>query len=96
MHAMHTDGLRDLSIWMKNAFADLNWVGPQSLPITVLKPNIPEAPSYLTSLRSGWIDYAAHERASHPAQAEMIRALGWVFQTMGLDRLVLVLSLIHI
>jgi hypothetical protein len=89
MHAMHTDGLRDLSIWMKNAFADLNWVGPQSLPITVLKPNIPAAPSYLTSLRSGWIDYAAHERASHPAQAEMIRALGWVFQAMGLDRLVL-------
>ncbi len=89
MQALHTNGLRDLSAWMKNAFADLNWVGTQPLPVTVLKPDIPAAPSYLTSLRSGWIDYAAHERASHPTQAGMIRALGWVLQGIGLDRLVL-------
>lgn len=90
MQAIQADGLRDLSAWMSNAFAELNWVGTEALPVTVLKPNLPAVPSYLTSLRSGWIDYAAHERASHPAQAGMIRCLGGVFKAMGLDRLVLV------
>lgn len=89
-HALRTAGLRDLSIWMKNAFADLNWVGREALPVTVLKPNMPSTPSYLTSLRSAWVDYAAHERSAYPAQARLIRALGWLFQRMGLDRLVLV------
>ncbi len=85
-----TDDRRDLSVWMKNAFAELNWVGREAMPVTVLKPHLSSAPSYLTSLRSGWIDYAAHERSGQPFQAGLIRALGGVLQWMGLDRLVLV------
>lgn len=88
--ALPSYGRQDLSAWMANAFAELNWVGREALPVTVLKPDFPFAPSYLTSLRSGWIDYAAHERSGQPTQAGLIRALGGVLQWMGLDRLVLV------
>lgn len=80
-----------LRIWMHNAHAEVTWRGPEHIAITQAHTPRPRETSYITSLRSGWFDYAAEElRASNRLAAAVVRALGWVACSMGLDRLLLV------
>ena len=79
-----------LERWMRNACAELQWLGQPSLAVTVSRS--PRAPftSYLTSLRSGWFDYAAEELHDKWWAAWAMRLLGTFASWLGLDRLVLV------
>lgn len=79
-----------LDIWMQNAGADLHWHGDLSIPITHAYPaRLPDT-SYITSLRSGWFDYAAQELGDQKLAASGVRLAGQVARCMGFDRLILV------
>lgn len=79
-----------LDIWMQNAGSDLSWHGETSIPITHAHPIRSSDTSYITSLRSGWFDYAAHEMGNRKFTAYGIRLAGQVARRLGLDQLVLV------
>ena len=77
-----------LDIWMQNACADLHWHG--DIPITQAHPvRTPDA-SYITSLRSGWFDYAADELRDQKLLSRSVRIAGKAAQLFGLDQLILV------
>ena len=79
-----------LDIWMQNACADLHWHGDLPIPITHAHPaRLPDA-SYITSLRSGWFDYAAQELRDQKISACGVRLAGQVARLLGLDQLILV------
>jgi hypothetical protein len=79
-----------LERWIRNACAELQWLGDSSVAVTVSRT--PRAPltTYLTSLRSGWFDYAAEELHDTWWAAWGVRLLGTCAYWLGLDRLVLV------
>lgn len=82
-----------LERWMRNASAELQWLGQPSLAVAVTVSHTPRTPntSYLTSLRSGWFDYAAQElQATSWWAAWGVLRLGTCARWLGLDRLVLV------
>ena len=79
-----------LDIWMQNACADLDWHGDLPIPITRAHHiRLPDT-SYITSLRSGWFDYAAQELKDQKLHAAGIRVAGQFARLLGLDQLVLV------
>ena len=88
---MHHQWPREsLDIWMQNACADLDWHGDLPIPITRAHPiRLPDT-SYITSLRSGWFDYAAQELKDQRRHAAGIRVAGQLARLFGLDQLVLV------
>ena len=88
---MHHQWPREsLDIWMQNASADLDWHGDLPIPITRAQPiRLPDT-SYITSLRSGWFDYAAQELKDQRFHAAGIRVAGQLARLLGLDQLVLV------
>lgn len=79
-----------LERWMRNACAELQWLGDTSLAVTVSHTPRTLNTSYLTSLRSGWFDYAADELQDKWWAAWGIRLLGTCAKWLGIDRLVLV------
>jgi len=79
-----------LDIWMQNACADLHWHGDLAIPITCAHPIRSPNTSYITSLRSGWFDYAAQELQDQRLHATGIRLVGQFARVLGLDQLVLV------
>ena len=78
-----------LSIWMHNANAEIQWLGAQQIAVTQTNAQRSTDATYLTSLRSGWFDYAAEELGSNRFASLGVRILGRVAQFAGLDRLVL-------
>ncbi len=79
-----------LERWMRNACADLQWLGTAPWAVTVSHRQRTANTSYLTSLRSGWFDYAAEELQDKWWAAWLIRRLGSCASWMGLDRIALV------
>lgn len=80
-----------LERWMRNASAQLQWLGQSSLAVTLSRTLRTPDTSYITSLRSGWFDYAAEElQASSWWAAWGVRRLGTGARWLGLDRLILV------
>ena len=79
-----------LSIWMHNANAEIQWLGAQQIAVTQTNAQRSTDATYLTSLRSGWFDYAAEELGSNRFASLGVRILGRVAQFAGLDRLVLI------
>ncbi len=79
-----------LDIWMHNASADLCWHEATHVPMTCAHARRSPNTSYITSLRSGWFDYAAHELQERWWAAWGLRAAGRLAQWMGLDDVVLV------
>jgi len=79
-----------LERWMRNACAKLEWLGDTSVAVTVSHTPRTSHASYLTSLRSGWFDYAAEELHDTWWAAWTVRLLGTGARWLGLDRLVLV------
>jgi hypothetical protein len=79
-----------LTRWMRNACADLQWLGMPPQAVTVSHPQRTANTSYLTSLRSGWFDYAAEELQDKWWAAWLVRRLGTCACWLGLDRMILV------
>ena len=80
-----------LERWMRNASAELQWLEQPSLAVTVSRTPRTHDTSYITSLRSGWFDYAAEElQATSWWAAWGVRRLGTYARWLGLDYLVLV------
>lgn len=79
-----------LERWMRNAYAELKWQGQPSLAVTVAHTPRKPRTSYLTSLRSGWFDYAAEELQDKWWTTWGVRFLGTCAHGLGLDRIVLV------
>lgn len=79
-----------LDIWMKNACATVEWHADTSIPITHAHPLRCPNTSYITSLRSGWFDYAAQELKNQPFTAFGIHLAGEAARHLGLDALALV------
>lgn len=79
-----------LGIWMHNASADIQWHGASHIAVTRSTPQRSPDATYLTSLRSGWFDYAAQELGQRKIAAAGVLALGGVAKWAGLDKLVLV------
>ena len=79
-----------IHMWMHNACAQMLWLGDSALPVTASA--YPRAPNttYITSLRSGWFDYAAQESSEHRFISAALRLAGNFAKWMGLDRAVLV------
>ena len=76
--------------WMRNACADLKWLGSSPCAVTVSHTKRTLDTSYLTSLRSGWFDYAAEELNDKWWAAWLVRRLGTCACWIGLDRITLV------
>jgi len=80
----------ELFQWMQNGSANLALHTPSGLPITTsTHPRRPDT-SYITSLRSGWFDYAAQEVADHAIAAWSFRSAGLVAKLLGIDNIILV------
>ena len=80
----------ELCQWMQNGSANLAWHAGSGLPVTTsVRPRGPDT-SYITSLRSGWFDYAAEEVASKSMAAWSIRCAGQLARLLGIDDIILV------
>jgi hypothetical protein len=79
-----------LERWMRNACADLQWLDAPPWAVTVSHAQRTSNTSYLTSLRSGWFDYAAEELQDKWWAAWLVRRLGTCASWVGLDRIALV------
>jgi hypothetical protein len=80
----------ELCHWMQNGSADLAWHGGSGLPVTTsVRPRGPHT-SYITSLRSGWFDYAAEEIAGKALPAWGFRCAGQIARMLGIDNIILV------
>ena len=80
----------DLGQRMQNGSADLAWHPASGLPVTTsVHPRRPDT-SYITSLRSGWFDYAAEEVAYNAIAAWSIKGAGLVARILGIDNIILV------
>lgn len=79
-----------LDIWMQNAGANLSWHAGTGVPITHANPLRCPDTSFITSLRSGWFDYAAQELENQILTSCGIRIAGQAARCIGLDQLVLV------
>ena len=80
----------ELFRWMQNGSANLALHSASGLPITTSRhPRRPDT-TYITSLRSGWFDYAAQEVADNVIAAWSFRSAGLVARLLGIDNIILV------
>jgi len=81
-----------LQRWVLNGGAELDWVdtGGCALAVTRVAPPLVAEHTYITALRMGWFDYAAHELGPATAAGRAMRGAGAVAGWLGLDRAVLV------
>jgi len=80
----------ELFQWMQNGSANLALHPASGLPITTsMHPRRPDT-TYITSLRSGWFDYAAQEVADNSIAAWSFRSAGLVAKMLGIDNIILV------
>ena len=81
-----------LQRWVLNGGAELAWVdtGGCSLAVTRIAPPLMAEQTYITALRMGWFDYAAHELGPTTPAGRAMRGAGAVAGWLGLDRAVLV------
>ena len=90
----------DLSPWVQNAKAQLEWVskaltledsGELLIPLTLYTPTLDHAPgTYITSLKCGWFDYLAEELHERQVLAWLIKRLGSLAKNLGLEDLILI------
>ena len=80
----------ELCEWMENGSANLTWHAATGLPVTTsLRPRRPDT-TYITSLRSGWFDYASEEMADNSLTAWSIRSAGFIARVLGIDNIILI------
>ena len=81
-----------LQRWVLNGGAELDWLdtGGCALAVTRVSPPLVAEHTYITALRMGWFDYAAHELGPTTAAGRAMRGAGAVAGWFGLDRAVLV------
>ena len=80
----------ELFQWVQNGSANLALHPASGLPITISKqPRRPDT-TYITSLRSGWFDYAAQEVANNSIAAWSLRSAGLIAKMLGIDNIILV------
>lgn len=80
----------ELGQWMQNGSANLAWHTASGLPVTTSVQPRRRDTSYITSLRSGWFDYAAEEVAYNSIAVWSIKGAGLVARILGIDNIILV------
>lgn len=80
----------ELCQWMQNGSADLAWHAASGLPVTTSVRPRRQDTSYITSLRSGWFDYAAEEVGDKSIAAWSFRFAGQLARMLGIDNIILV------
>ena len=76
--------------WMENASANLEWHECTGLPITTSASPRRRDTTYITSLRSGWFDYASEEVANNSIAVWGIRSAGFLARMLGIDNIILI------
>ena len=81
-----------LSDWLVNAGAQIDWIETQGGAMAVTRSVTPRIPhmAYITSLRSHWFDYLAHELGRPSLRKWLVEAAGQLARLCGLDRLSLI------
>jgi hypothetical protein len=80
----------DISDWLKNASANLIWIGNSRLPVSVALAKRQDDATYINSLRTGWFDYVAHETSHNRLVAATFNLLGWLACAFGIDRIIVI------
>ncbi len=99
--ALHEWLKGELTPWVKNAHSRLEWMSQKPeigcsdkilIPVTLHPPpakgSLPG--TYITSLKCGWFDYLAQELHEHPVLGCLIRCLGVLAKTLGLENLIVI------